>query len=602
MWNAPHCSAASPSRASASLQSTRIAVLGADRERLLRYRVDVRLVVLAEVGRERVRDRAVLAHPGERAARVEPARERDPDPLADRQRVEDDAGRNVDAHRWLRRWASSSTPRQAVARGDEDGVVAGDRAGHLGQRGVVDRVGERGGEAARRLDHEHRPGGGRLAHEAAQRAGQLVEPVQVGCAGHRVDEAALVVAHLDETELRDVARDGRLHGVDAERAQRVRDLGLRRERLLLHEPQDRSLPFELRRHASTSVRSWMPSVASSWLSVSGGVSRSVRSPALPITSPCASAASTTGAAGRSSSTASSRPSPRTAPNGAKPVASCSERRADVGEQIVVDRVEHGARGGARDRVAAERRGVVARLEARRCVVRDEQRADRQPVREALGERDRVRPDAVGLPREERAAAADAGLHLVEDQQRAVRVGELACLRERLGRERMDAALALHRLEQDRRGVRADVLGERRRCREARAGDERLERSALRRLPGHRQRAERAPVERAFERHDLGAPGRLARPLERSLDRLGARVAEERLRAAEAIREPGGELAASARSSRGSRRARAGRAARVRRRAARGGGGRGRRRRCRRRDRGSASRPRRRATSRRRRRT
>ena len=74
-------------------------VLGAERQRLLRHGVDVGLVVLAEVGGERVRDRAVLAHPRERAARVEPAGERDPDSLADGQRVEDDARRDVHAHR-----------------------------------------------------------------------------------------------------------------------------------------------------------------------------------------------------------------------------------------------------------------------------------------------------------------------------------------------------------------------------------------------------------------------------------------------------------------------------------------------------------------------
>ena len=112
----------------------------------------------------------------------------------------------------------------------------------------------------------------------------------------RVDEAALGVPHLDEAELRDVARDGRLHGVDAVRAQRLGDLGLRRERLLLHEPQDRALPLELRRghaeHLAEELRGRRSPRRR--VSVSGGVSRSVRSPALPITSPCSSAASTTG--------------------------------------------------------------------------------------------------------------------------------------------------------------------------------------------------------------------------------------------------------------------------------------------------------------------
>ena len=169
-------------------------------------------------------------------------------------------------------------------------------------------------------------------------------------------------------------------------------------------------------------------------------------------------------------------------------------------------------------------------------VGDEQRADRQPVREPLRERDGVRPDAVGLPGEEGAATPDAGLHLVEDQQGAVRVRERARLGERLGREWMHAAFALHGLEQDRRRVGADVLGQRLGSREARAGDERPEAGALRRLARDRQRAERAAVEGAVERHHLVAPGCLARPLEGSFDRFGARVAEERLRAAEAVGE------------------------------------------------------------------
>ena len=51
------------------------------------------------------------------------------------------------------------------------------------------------------------------------------------------------------------------------------------------------------------------------------------------------------------------------------------------------------------------------------------------------------------------------------------------------------------------------------------------------------------VERALERHDAVLPGRLARVLDRGLDRLRPRVAEERLRAraAEPVGEPAGEL-------------------------------------------------------------
>src|SRR5436309_1783448 len=80
-------------------------------ERPLGDRRDVLLVVLAEIGRERVRDRALLAHPRERAARIEAAGERDPDPLADRQRVEDHAAVVHDSRpRWWRNRSSRSAP------------------------------------------------------------------------------------------------------------------------------------------------------------------------------------------------------------------------------------------------------------------------------------------------------------------------------------------------------------------------------------------------------------------------------------------------------------------------------------------------------------
>src|SRR5581483_3095609 len=116
--------------------------------------------------------------------------------------------------------------------------------------------------------------------------------------------------------------------------------------------------------------------------------------------------------------------------------------------------------------------------------------------------------------------------------RAELVRELPRLLERLVRERLDTALALHGLEEDRGRLRADVLRERLRRREPRAGDERHERRLLRRLAGDRERAHRPAVERAFERDELRLAGRLPGPLDRGLDRLGAGVAEERAGAAE----------------------------------------------------------------------
>src|SRR5579862_1533814 len=66
-------------------------VLGAVAQRALRDGGDVRLVRLAEVGGERIRHGAALAHPGERAARVEAAGEGDADVLADRKGRQDHA-------------------------------------------------------------------------------------------------------------------------------------------------------------------------------------------------------------------------------------------------------------------------------------------------------------------------------------------------------------------------------------------------------------------------------------------------------------------------------------------------------------------------------
>src|SRR5581483_9097586 len=146
-----------------------------------------------------------------------------------------------------------------------------------------------------------------------------------------------------------------------------------------------------------------------------------------------------------------------------------------------------------------------------------------------------------LPREELARAPDARLDLVEDEHRARLVGELPGLGQGRGGERPHASLALDGLEHDRGRVGPDRVRERLRGREADARDERLERRPLRRLPGDRERAHRAAVEGALERDELRLPGRLARPLERGLDRLRAGVAEERVRAAEAVGQALGEV-------------------------------------------------------------
>ncbi len=97
--------------------------------------------------------------------------------------------------------------------------------------------------------------------------------------------------------------------------------------------------------------------------------------------------------------------------------------------------------------------MVADRERARRLVGNQQAADRQTVRETLRERDELRADAEPLEGEERAGAPDAGLHLVEGQQRSELGGELRRGGDELRGERDHAAFPEHRLEQDQ----ADVL-------------------------------------------------------------------------------------------------------------------------------------------------
>ena len=112
-------------------------------------------------------------------------------------------------------------------------------------------------------------------------------------------------------------------------------------------------------------------------------------------------------------------------------------------------------------------------------------------------------------------------------------------------ERDHSTLAQDGLEEDQTDIllgrcalqRVDVV----RRDEAHTGHERLECRPLARLTRGRERAERPAVEASLERDHARLPGGLPRVLERRLDRLGARVAEERLRAAEPRGEQRREL-------------------------------------------------------------
>ncbi|AFU00665.1 ion transporter [Nocardia brasiliensis ATCC 700358] len=132
-------------------------------------------------------------------------------------------------------------------------------------------------------------------------------------------------------------------------------------------------------------------------------------------------------------------------------------------------------------------------------------------------------------RVELSGPADAGLHLVEDEQRAVARGDLPRLGEVVERRHHHAALPHHRLEEHRGGVVVDRGLERGGVTVGHvhhARGHRLERRALGRLPGERERAHGAAVERLLAGDDLGPAGQ-PRDLERRLVRLGPRIAEER---------------------------------------------------------------------------
>ena len=242
---------------------------------------------------------------------------------------------------------------------------------------------------------------------------------------------------------------------------------------------------------------------------------------------------------------SPRPRTATTPGRAATPLRAARHARRRGEQLVVDRLDDGARGGARDGVAAERARVVAGLEARRSVVGDEQRADRQPVRERLGESHRVGADVERLPGEEGARPAQAAS--APRRRRASRRAR----RQAPERPRGTPASSGITPPSPRTGSTriAPMSGAGRgherlvvvRRREADARRERLPGGALRGLAGDGERTERPAVEGALEGHDAALPGRLARPLERGLDRLGAGVAEERARAAKPVGEQPGQL-------------------------------------------------------------
>jgi hypothetical protein len=111
----------------------------------------------------------------------------------------------------------------------------------------------------------------------------------------------------------------------------------------------------------------------------------------------------------------------------------------------------------------------------------------RPPPSALPRIEAVGPDAVVVAREHGAGAAEAGLHLVADQQDAARACRSRARAPGSRRADDDPGLALDRLDQERRGVRRDRRLERRGVAERNADE------------AGRERAEAVAVLRSLEK-------------------------------------------------------------------------------------------------------
>ncbi len=221
---------------------------------------------------------------------------------------------------------------------------------------------------------------------------------------------------------------------------------------------------------------------------------------------------------------------------AQPVAHAADVLEELGRR---DDVEHRAARRHRQRVAAIGRAVGADDHALRGMFGREARADREAAADALGDRHDVGGHAEMLVGEQLPGPRDAALDLVEDQQRAVLVGEVAQALEELDRRDVTppspwigstmkpptwpacgpAMNVLHRGEVVERQDGEPV-------------GQRLEPAAHLVRIGRADPGHRPAVEGVAEGDDAEllrvAEGELAAPrrLDRALERLGARIGEE----------------------------------------------------------------------------
>src|SRR6266545_3313926 len=187
---------------------------------------------------------------------------------------------------------------------------------------------------------------------------------------------------------------------------------------------------------------------------------------------------------------------------------------------------YGDLGGEDD--AEQQTGAAYLRDQAGCRSERHTRADRQPAAQALGQRDHVRLDPVGLVCVPLAGTADAGLHLVEHQQRALLGGDLPRRLQITRRRYDDPVLPLQRLQDHHGGIHGDLPGKRPDVPVRHVADiarQRLERLGLGRLAGERQGTHGPAVEPAVGGHHLSPPGTPGQ-LERRLVGLRAGVGEE----------------------------------------------------------------------------
>ena len=232
-------------------------------------------------------------------------------------------------------------------------------------------------------------------------------------------------------------------------------------------------------------------------------------------------------------------------------------------RLAFEQIERGIGGGAAERVGHVARPVHQRLlgivrpeRVEHFFRRDGRRQRQRAAGERLRQRDDVGRDAGRLAGEHRAGAAEAGEHLVEDQQHVVFVGERAQALEHGCVVEFHAAGALHQRLDDNAGDGVGALGEqlveRRRLRivvrqiddvmlRQQAGEQRVHAAFG---VAHRHGAGGVAVIAALEGDELPAPLHAAidpvlrRHLERDFDRDRTGVGKEH--AAEIARQQRGQ--------------------------------------------------------------